>query len=53
MRIRVITGIGDDWVLPMWGNETSISKDYALQKIRQREFWDDLIAKKKEKILRE
>lgn len=37
VRIRVCTGLGDDWVIPYWGEETSIKKDYALQKIRLRE----------------
>lgn len=29
VKIKVVTGIGDDWVIPYWGEETTIEKDYA------------------------
>lgn len=28
--IRVLTGIGDDWIIPYWGEETTIDKNYAI-----------------------
>jgi hypothetical protein len=30
VRIKVCRGIGDDWVLPAWGEECTISKQTAL-----------------------
>lgn len=47
VRIKVITDIGDDYRIPYWGDETTIDKDYALQNISQRDFWSELIEKKK------
>lgn len=46
VRIRVVTGIGDDWRIPYWGDETTIPLEYALQNIKQRDFWSDLAAAK-------
>lgn len=46
VRIKAISGIGDDYRIPYWGEEASIDKDYALQNIGQRDFWSDLVAKK-------
>lgn len=46
VRIRVCTGLGDDWVIPYWGGETTIKKEYALQKIKQREAIARLFSKK-------
>ena len=37
VRIRVVTGIGDDWVIPYWGEETTIEKSYAIQRINYRD----------------
>jgi hypothetical protein len=37
VRIRVCRGIGDDWILPAWGEECSISKQTALNFIS----WED------------
>ena len=39
VKIRVVKGIGDDWVLPAWGKECDIHKDLALKFISQREIW--------------
>lgn len=41
VRIKVVTGIGDDWTIPCWGKETTIDKDYAIRKLHSR----DAIAK--------
>jgi hypothetical protein len=30
VRIDVITGLGDDWVLPAWGRSITISKKQAM-----------------------
>lgn len=46
VRIRVCTGIGDDWTIPYWGRETSIDKEYALTQIRRREGLRALFSKK-------
>ena len=35
--IRVCTGLGDDWVLPAWGQKCTIKTDQARQFIEQRE----------------
>lgn len=37
VRIRVCKGIGDDWVLPAWGEVCTIPKDTALRFIS----WED------------
>lgn len=47
VRIRVCTGLGDDWVLPYWGEETSIDKNYAIQRIAQRDALAELFGRKK------
>jgi hypothetical protein len=36
VRIKVVD-IGDGWVLPAWGPEATIPKDYALQNLRRRD----------------
>lgn len=35
--IRVCTGIGDDWVIPAWGEEARIDKEKARDMIASRE----------------
>jgi len=37
VRIQVITGIGDDWVIPYWGESSTINKNYALSNIQYRD----------------
>lgn len=49
VRIRVVTGIGDDWQIPYWGAETSIARQYALENIQRRDGLAALFAQKKEK----
>lgn len=39
IRIQVVRGLGDDWVLPAWGVDATIDKAYAEKEFRQREFW--------------
>jgi len=40
IKIRVVGGIGDDWVLPAWGVKTEIDKEYALKEFKFRDFWE-------------
>lgn len=47
VRLRVITGVGDDWVLPAYGNKSSESKDYILRNIEGREWKESLNKKNK------
>ena len=46
VRIHVCTGIGDDWVIPYWGKEATVDKEYVLKKIKQREFLENMFKKK-------
>ena len=33
VRVEVCTGIGDDWVLPYWGEKATIPKEYVEKRI--------------------
>ena len=46
VRIEVVTGIGDDWVLPAWGTAATISRKVAEQFIGRQDALDRLFAKK-------
>lgn len=37
VEIKVCTGIGDDWVIPYWGEKARIDKAYALRNINRRD----------------
>lgn len=37
VRIEVVTGIGDDWVIPYWGPSATIDKDYAISSVGRRD----------------
>jgi hypothetical protein len=37
VRIQVVRGIGDDWFLPCWGEETNIPLSYAKASIERRD----------------
>ena len=37
VRIKHITGVGDDYMVHYWGSIATIDKDYALQSIKRRE----------------
>lgn len=45
VRIQVATGLGDDWVLPAWGAESTIPKDVALQFVNSRDNLDKLFGR--------
>lgn len=47
VRIHVVSGLGDDWVIPYWGEETSVDKQYALQSIQYRDNLKRIFANKK------
>lgn len=47
VKIRVITGIGDDWIIPYWGVETNIDKNYVKNKLEFRDYMDGVFSKKK------
>jgi muramoyltetrapeptide carboxypeptidase LdcA involved in peptidoglycan recycling len=37
VKIKVITGIGDDWTIPYWGKKASVDKTYAQSNIETRD----------------
>lgn len=37
VTVEVVTGIGDDWVLPAWGPKTTISKSVARKFLEKRD----------------
>lgn len=39
VKIRVIKEIGDDWVIPYWGEEASIDIEYAKNSVEGRDAW--------------
>lgn len=45
VAIQVITGIGDDWILPYWGEKISISRTYAEHNIQERDYLDEIFSK--------
>ena len=46
VKIRVCKGMGDDWVLPVWGEESTISKILAEQMIERRDHMEKLFKNK-------
>lgn len=46
VKIVLCTGLGDDYVLPCWGEETNIDKDYAITSIKSRDTISALFKKK-------
>lgn len=46
VRVRVCEGIGDDWVLPYWGEEATIPLEYAEKSIRGRDALRAMFAQK-------
>ena len=47
VRLRACTGLGDDWVLPAWGKECSISKSQAELFIKRRDGLKELFSKRR------
>lgn len=50
VRIRVIKNIGDDWVLPLFGEEATVDIGYVKGKLRYRDYMDELFARRKEEL---
>jgi len=46
VKIRVCTGLGDDWVLPAWGEECNIPKPQAELFIKRRDGLKELFSKR-------
>lgn len=46
VKIKVCTGLGDDWVIPYWGHECNIDKDFALRKLKYRDDMEKLFSKR-------
>lgn len=45
VRIKVCTGIGDDWILPYWGEEATIDKNYVIKKLEFRDHLNKVFRK--------
>lgn len=45
VRIRVCNGIGDDWQVPYWGEEATITKTYAEGSLNRRDRISELFNK--------
>lgn len=43
VTIEVVTGIGDDWVLPMFGRKTTVKKSYAKRNVEMRDSLAELL----------
>lgn len=46
VRIQVLTGLGDDWMIPMWGQKTSIPMKYAVDSVARRDGLAKFFSKK-------
>lgn len=46
VRIRLVEEIGDSYMLPYWGKETTIDKDYALGNIGRRDRLNRMFSRK-------
>lgn len=42
VKIKLVTGIGDDYRVNYWGNEATIERAYAESNIKDRDFWASL-----------
>lgn len=47
VKIKVCTGIGDDWILPYWGEEALVDKAFVENNIKKRDWIDSLFENKK------
>lgn len=43
VRIKACIEIGDDWIIPYWGKEASVDKQFVEQEIRKVDLWSSLI----------
>jgi len=44
VHIKVISGLGDNWVIPYWGNDAVIDKSYAMNSIQRRDSLKELFS---------
>jgi len=44
-KIRVCTGLGDDWVIPYWGREAIVDKKYILQLLLRKDGLDEIFGR--------
>lgn len=44
VRIRFCTGLGYDSIIPYWGEEATIDKEYAIQQIEEREDMEEFLS---------
>jgi hypothetical protein len=49
VRIKHCKGLGDDYMVPYWGEAHSLDKEYALKSISFRDYLDSLVEKRKSK----
>jgi hypothetical protein len=42
VKIRQVTGVGDDWMVSYWGREASIKKSYAKQMVKMRDGLEEI-----------
>jgi len=40
--IKVVTGIGDDWRIPYWGEKATVRKSYVLANLKRRDALEEL-----------
>ena len=48
VKIKSITGIGDDWIIPYWGKMTTIEKEYVVHKLEFEDKLDELFRQRQE-----
>lgn len=46
VKIKVCKGLGDDWVIPYWGDECNIDKSFALERLQYRDNMEKLFSKR-------
>lgn len=47
VKMEVVTGIGDDWVIPYWGESPTIDKKFAIDEIYRRDELEKMFPKRK------
>lgn len=44
VHLKVVSDIGDDWVIPYWGNGAMMDKSYAMNNIQRRDSLKELFS---------
>ena len=47
VRLCILDGLYDDYVVPQWGDEATIDREYAEQNILRQDMWRKFIAERK------